>query len=191
MKKELLYQKFSHLPELTTFRLRLRKMMVIDTDDMFEYASQPEVTKYLLWKPHSSRNFTKEYLEYIGKKYRTGSFFDWAIVLENEKKMIGTCGFTSFDCSSDCAEIGYVLNPAYCGNGYATEAVRKIMEFGFKELGLHRIEAKFMEGNERSLHLMQNVGMTFEGYHRECLWVKGNYVTVGVCSILASEYQKN
>jgi ribosomal-protein-alanine N-acetyltransferase len=64
--------------------------------------------------------------------------------------MVGTCGFTSFNCSSDSAEVGYVLNPEYWGKGIATEALTKVLEFGFDQLKLHRIEAKFIKENERS-----------------------------------------
>ena len=63
------------------------------------------------------------------------------------------------------------------------------MEFGFEELRLHRIEAKFIQGNERSLHVMQRAGMTFEGYLRDGMLIKGGYVTVGIASILAPEWR--
>ena len=57
------------------------------------------------------------------------------------------------------------------------------------DLRLHRIEAKFIKGNDASLHVMERCGMTFEGYLRESMLVKGTYVTVGICSILADEWK--
>lgn len=189
MKKEIIYRVFSHLPELITPRLTLRKMLVTDTNDMFEYASRNDVTKYLTWYPHADRGFTREYLQYLGNRYAAGMFYDWAIVYDPDGKMIGTCGFTSFNCFSDSAEVGYVLNPDYWGKGIAHEALERVIEFGFSELHLHRIEAKFIQGNERSLRLMESVGMTFEGYMREAMMVKREHVTVGICSILASEWE--
>jgi ribosomal-protein-alanine N-acetyltransferase len=104
--------------------------------------------------------------------------------------MVGTCGFTSFNCSSDSAEVGYVLNPDYWGKGIALEALERVLQFGFEELKLHRIEARFIQENERSRRVMEKAGMTFEGVHREGMLVKGNYVNVGVCAILASEWEK-
>ncbi len=190
MKKEKIYRIFSHLPELTTERLTLRKMLVADTSDMYEYASREEVTKYLTWTPHTDRTYTREYLQYLGNRYSAGMFYDWAIVYEPDCKMVGTCGFTSFNCSSDSAEVGYVLNPAYWGKGIAPEALCSVMEFGFETLGLNRIEAHFMEENDRSRRVMEKVGMTFEGILREGMLVKGNYVNVGICSILASEWRE-
>lgn len=189
MKKEKIYRIFSHLPELATERLTLRKMIVADASDMYEYASRPDVTKYLTWNPHPDRDFTREYLEYLGNRYSAGMFYDWAVVYEPDCKMIGTCGFTAFHCNNDCAEVGYVLNPEYWGRGIAVEALEKVIEFGFENLGLNRIEARFMEGNDSSRRVMEKVGMTFEGIQREAMLIKGSYANVGVCAILTSEWQ--
>ena len=104
--------------------------------------------------------------------------------------MVGTCGFTAFNCTSDSAEVGYVLNPSYWGKGIATEALTRVLQFGFEELKLNRIEAKFIQGNDRSRRVMEKVGMTFEGVMRESMMIKGNYMNIGICSILRSEWQK-
>ena len=189
MKKEKIYRVFSHLPELTTPRLTLRRMMVADTEDMYEYASRPDVTKYLAWLPHPDRQYTREYLQYLGNRYAAGMFYDWAVVYEPDCKMVGTCGFTAFNCASDSAEVGYVLNPEYWGKGIATEALTRVLQYAFRELKLHRVEAKYIEGNERSRRVMEKVGMTFEGIMREGMLIKGSYVNVGICSILASEWE--
>lgn len=188
MKKEKIYRVFSHLPELTTERLTLRRMMVADTSDMYEYASRPDVTKYLTWYPHPDREYTREYLQYLGNRYAAGMFYDWAVIYEPDCKMVGTCGFTAFHCASDCAEVGYVLNPEYWGKGIATEALTRVLRFAFEELKLHRVEARFIEENERSRHVMEKAGMTFEGVLREAMLVKGVYVNVGICSILDCEW---
>lgn len=190
MKKEKIFKVFTNIPTLHTERLSLRAMHPIDAEDMYDYSRRPEVTKYLLWTEHKNVGYTKDYLFYVGTRYALGDFYDWAIIDLESRRMIGTCGFTRIDAANDCAEIGYVLNPDFHGKGYATEAVRKIIDFGFSELSLNRIEARFMKGNEASLRLMQRVGMTFEGYMRDLIFVKGSYRTVGISSILKSEYDK-
>lgn len=190
MKKDLLYRLFSHIPTLETDRLTLRGMRVSDAPDMYEYARRPSVTEYLTWEPHTSVEETKEYLTYVGQRYRTGDFYDWSVVDKASGRMIGTCGFTSFNCPADSAEIGYVLNPAFQGKGLATEAVRRVLRFGFEELSLHRIEAHFILGNEASHRLMERVGMTFEGYARESMKIKGRYRTIGTCAILRGEFEE-
>ena len=188
MKKDLIYRLFSHIPTLETDRLTLRGMRVSDAADMSAYAKRPSVTEYLTWDPHVSEAETRDYLVYVGQRYRTGDFYDWALVSRADGHMIGTCGFTSFNCPADSAEIGYVLNPAYQGQGLATEAVRRVLEFGFEELSLHRIEAHFIQGNDASRCLMERVGMTFEGYARESMKIKGRYRTIGTCAILRGEF---
>lgn len=189
MKKEKIYRVFSHLPEMITERLTLRRMQVSDAEDMYEYASRQDVTRYLTWLPHPDRSYTRQYLQYLGDRYAAGMFYDWAIFYEPDCKMVGTCGFTSFNCAADSAEVGYVLNPEYWGRGIVSEALERVIRFGFEELSLHRIEARFMEGNERSRHVMERAGMTFEGVLREGMLVKGKYVSVGICSILRTEWE--
>ena len=190
MKREKIFKTFSNMPTLYTERLSLRAMHPIDAEDMFDYARRPEVTKYLLWREHEDIGFTRDYLNYIGQRYALGDFYDWAIIDRESRRMIGTCGFTRIDAANNCAEIGYVLNPDFHCKGYGTEAVKRILEFGFCELSLNRIEARFMQENEPSLKLMKRVGMSFEGYFRDLVFVKGRYRTVGICSILRIEYEK-
>ena len=189
MKRETVYKIFSKIPTLKTERLSLRPMHPIDTEDMFDYARREDVTRFLTWCPHESINYTKDYLTYIQNRYTLGDFYDWAVIDRESRRMIGTCGFTKIDTANNSAEIGYVLNPDFWGRGYAPEAVRRILEFGFCELSLHRIEARFMQGNERSRRVMEKVGMTFEGYHRDMVYIKGSYRTVGICAITEEEYR--
>lgn len=191
MKKEFIYGIFSKLPELQTDRFILRRMRPDDADDMYEYAHDAEVTKYLTWSPHQSKAYTRDYLLYIKGRYRVGDFFDWAIVCKDSGKMIGTCGFTRFDYPNNCGELGYVINPSYHGQGIATEVVAKIVEFGFCRLELNRIEAKYMVGNEASRRVMEKNDMTFEGIQRQRMLVKGQYRDIGVCALIKSDFEKN
>jgi len=188
MNREEILRTFRDPPVLQTKRLVLRRMLKSDYKDMYEYACQPQVTRYLLWDPHDSEAYTYKYLQYIQSRYRSGEFYDWAIVCRENNKMIGTCGFTRFISEHNGAEIGYVVSPAYWGMGLAPEAASAILRFGFTELRLNRIEAKFMVGNERSRRVMEKIGMTYEGTLRQSMHVRGDYVSVGICSILRSEY---
>ena len=182
---------FTKIPTLVTDRLIMRKMLISDYSDMFDYASRPITTKYLLWSPHESPKFTKKYLSYLQGQYREENFYDFALVEKDSGKMIGTCGFTRFNFSSYSAEIGFVLNPKYWGYSIAPEASRRVIRFGFDTLELHRIEARYMENNIQSRRVMEKSGMTFEGIYRDMMLVRGQFVSVGVCSILRSEFNRN
>lgn len=190
MEREKIYKIFSDIPTLKTERLVLRGLREYDADDMYEYASMSEVTEFLLWKEHKSLSYTKEYLKYIESRYSVGDFYDWAITLKESGKMIGTCGFAKIDTVNNLAELGYVLNPKYHKMGIATEAAEAVIRFGFEKLEFNRIQARFMEGNTPSLRVMERLGMTFEGFEREAVFVKGSYRTVGKCAILAKNFMK-
>lgn len=179
---------FSKMPELETERLKMRAIKRSDVNDINEYASNPRTSEFLLWESHKTLEYTKRFVDIVLAKYKLGEYHDWAIVLKENQKMIGTCGFTRIDEENSIAEIGYVLNPAYWGNGLATEAARKIVDFAFDFLKVNRVEARFLFGNEASLNVMKKVGMKFEGYLREYQLVKGSYRTVGISSILKREY---
>ena len=182
---------FSKIPVLETPRLLLRRLRVSDYLDMYEYSSLDEVTEYLLWYPHKDEDYTYRYLEHVQSEYRTGDFYDWAVVYKADDKMIGTCGFTSFDLPNNSAEIGYVINPEYWGIGIAAEAALAVIEYGFTSLKLNRIEARYMCGNNKSRRVMEKCGMSFEGIIRSALYNKNEYKDVGVCAILSREYFNN
>ena len=182
------FRSFVSPPVLTTSRLTLRKLMPRDAADMFAYASQEGVTEYLLWNPHPGLAYTERYLKYLQTEYKKERFFDWAIVYTEEDKMIGTVGFTQLDKENLVAEVGYVINPAYAGRGIATEAVSAVIGYAFCTLGMQRVEARYMIGNDASLRVMEKCGMQKEGVLRSALLVKNVRRDIGICSILRNEY---
>lgn len=191
MKRERIYEVFSKIPTMETERLILRPMRMFDAFDMYEYARQPETSAFLTWSPHPDIEYTKNYLAFIIGKYKAGEFYDWAVTLKTEeKKMIGTCGFSRIDVSNNIGEVGYVIAPDYQGNGYATEAVREIITFGFTRLNFHRIEAKYIAENTASRAVMERSHMQFEGIARDAMIVKGAYRNIGTCAILQSEWKR-
>ena len=190
MTVEEMHRIFTSLPELETERLYMRRLLPSDTLDMFEYASLPSVTEYLLWCEHPNVQYTREYLEYLESRYAVGDFYDWALVLKENGKMIGTCGFTSIDLVNNTAEIGYVINPAYHGIGIAPEAARRVLSFGFSVLELSRISAVCMKENEKSLRVMKKIGMSYEGVLRSAVYAKGKHRDVCLCAITSEDFER-
>ena len=181
-------ERFIHPPRIITPRMILRGMNRRDCADMYEYARDPEVTRYLLWAPHDSPDYTKRYLKQVEAAYRRGEFYDLGAELISENKFIGTCGIASIDLPNNTAEIGYVINPKYHNMGLATEAARAVIRYCFEELGFNRVEARYMVGNEPSRRVMEKCGMQFEGIKRSSLFVKDGYCDVGICAIIADDY---
>lgn len=185
---EALLSIFFKPPTFSTERLIMRKMLVSDAEDMFDYASRFETTQYLLWSPHESLKTSKRYLSYIQGQYRNENFYDFALVDKESGKMIGTCGFVTFDLDHNSAEVGYVLNPDFRGRGLAAEALRRLMQFGFSELSLHRIVARIMDGNTASMRVAEKCGMRHEATHKSAMFIKGNYRTIHEYAILEEEF---
>jgi [ribosomal protein S5]-alanine N-acetyltransferase len=170
---------------LETERLILRKITEHDIPYIFEYASDPEVTKYLRFETHKSLEDAKDYFSKVCVWYANQpDHFPLAIELKQDKKMIGTIGFVKFDLQNDCAELGYVLSKKYWGHGYATEVAKKLIEFGFNQLKLHRIEAIVKKINISSVRVLEKIGMQQEGLLRDKMKKNDIYYDAYMYSIL-------
>lgn len=179
---------FINIPTLNTERLILRKIEKSDLNDVHDYASDPEVSRFLLWNPHQSIEFTKLYLKTVSSFYKKGIFYDWGIVDKKSGKLIGTCGFTDIDVKNESAEVGYVLNRNFWGQKIAKEALLRVLEFGFVTLGLNRIEARYLIENERSRRVLEKCGMKYEGTLKDAIKVKGKFKTISIFAITKKEY---
>ena len=126
---------FKPFPTLITPRLILRKVQKKDLDDIYEYCRLPSSCKYAQWQPHEDRSVTKQYLAWLFSAMRHGAYFTWVIELRETGKVIGTCSFVNMDEEYKIAEIGYGIGKSFWGNGYATEAVRAVMDYGFTRVG--------------------------------------------------------
>ncbi len=181
----------ANLPTIETDRLLLRKMTFSDAGDIFEYASDPQVSEYTLWSTHSSIEDSKFFLKTIVKMYKRRELVDWGIVHKAEKKFIGTCGFVEWSITHSRAEIGYALSRKYWGEGYMSEAVSAVIDFGFREMLLNKIEARCEINNIASARVMEKVGMQLEGILRQQLFVKGRYWDLKTYSILREDFFDN
>ena len=188
MTQEKLHSIFTNLPTLETERLILRKIAISDADDMFAYSRDTELTRYLLWDAHPDPLYTEHYVRYLQERYAVGDFYDFAVVSKALGSMIGTVGFTSFDLPNRSAEIGYVISPTHQGKGYATEAVKKILDFGFQKCELERISAVCMRGNHASLRVMEKCGLKREGLLRSAVFSKGEMKDVYLSAITKTDY---
>ncbi|MDM5227329.1 GNAT family protein [Cytobacillus sp. NJ13] len=173
-------EKFADVPSIETERLILRKVTLDDTEDMYLYASDEEVTKSVTWDTHSSLTDTIEFINKFLPQYDA----PWGIELKENGKFIGTVHFVWWQPEHDSAEIGYVLSKEYWGKGLITEAARAIISFGFDSMNLVRIQARCFLENKGSERVMEKLGMSFEGISRRVMYVKGEHKDLKVYSIL-------
>ena len=181
---------FKNLPILETERLKLRKLSMHDAGDVFEYAADPDVSKYVLWEHHRTIADSKSYLKHVLFLYEKGIPASWGIILKEENKLIGTGGYQWWSVKDSKAEVGYVISKFYWNKGYMTEALEEILCFGFEQMELVRIEAKCFVGNTASERVMLKCGMKPEGILRSYKYVKGNFGDFKLYSILRNEFKQ-
>lgn len=182
---------YSNPPIFETERLLLRKIAATDLDDMFRYASDPEVTKYVLWDTHQTLEDTRQFLDYALEAYRNEDVSPWGIECKENGKFIGTIDFVSWSERHRTAEIGYTIGRPYWGKGYMTEAARELLKFGFEHMDLLRIQARCFPENIGSERVMQKLGMTYEGTLRQAMNLRGTQMDLKQYSILREEFFSN
>ena len=153
---------------LETDRLILRRFTVEDAEDMYRnWASDPEVTRYLTWPCHVSAEATAKLLETWVERYGDGGCFSWAIELRETGSVVGSISAVKLDENVNAAEIGYCLSRACWGRGIMPEALRAVMEELFHHAEINRIAAYHDANNPKSGRVMQKAGMKYEGRHRQ------------------------
>lgn len=180
---------YGNLPELQTERLLLRKVSMQDAEDMFAYASDEDVSRYVTWNTHQSMEDSKGFIRFIEQQYDNGGVAPWAIEDKESGRMIGTVDFVFWKPQYQIAEIGYVLNKDFWGKGYMTEAAGKLLRFGFGKMDLIRIQACCCVENIGSQRVMEKIGMTYEGTHRKAAKIKGVHWDLKKYAILKEEHE--
>jgi ribosomal-protein-alanine N-acetyltransferase len=171
-------------PTLETERLILRKMTLGDAGDIFVYASDPEVTRYVSWEAHRKIEDAEAFLELVMNDYANSGVPTWGIVYKGDHRFVGTCGFVNREPDHVRAEIGYTLARAYWGRGLMPEAVQAMISFGFERMDLNRIEARCIAENGASARVMEKAGMSYEGTLRQREFIKGAYRDMKMYAIL-------
>lgn len=175
------------LPTLETDRLILRKMAPGDAEAVFAYASDPEVTRYVIWETHRSVEDSRAFLELVTSKYESGGEPEWGIVYKGDHRFVGTCGIVSWEPYHARAELGYALSRDYWGWGLMAEAVRAMISFGFEKMNLNRVEARCIAENVASARVMEKAGMLYEGTLRQRELIKGAYRDMRLYAVLRDE----
>ena len=153
--------------QLETHRLILRRFCAEDAEDMFRnWASDPEVTRYLTWPVHTGVDITRMVLDSWISRYEDGGFFNWAIVWKETGEVIGNIAAVNVIEPLEAAEIGYCMSRAFWGRGIMPEALRAVMDYLFDTVGLNRVWAGHDVNNPKSGRVMEKAGMKKEGILR-------------------------
>lgn len=171
---------------LETKRLILRQFYLSDIDDFYEYCKNPNVGPNAGWKPHESKEESMEILSNFIKQNEV-----WAIVKKDENKVIGSIGLHR-DYKREFKNvkmIGYVLSEKHWGKGYATEAAKRVIQYGFETLNLDMISVYHYSNNIRSKRVIEKCGFKYEGTLRNSSILYDGSIFDDLCySLTRSEY---
>ena len=176
--------------KIETKRLILRKPTSDDIDDIFEYGKDEDVAKFTRFKAHKSLQDTKMFLQIVKQKHQNKTALTLILELKENKKIIGSISFENISQDDERAEIGFALSKEYWSQGLMTEAIQKLLEFGFKKIKFNRLEAFSNIENFRSSNLLKSF-MQKEGVLKERDKVKDRFCSFNIYSILRKEYILN
>jgi ribosomal-protein-alanine N-acetyltransferase len=152
-------------PEIfETPRLTLRPAVMADADAIFiGYAQDPEVAKYMIWRPHRDIEETRDFMRRCESSWEENSAYPWVITLKKDGRLIGMieCRIRGFS-----MDIGYVLARAHWGQGYTPEAAQAVVNWGLRQEGIFRVWALCDIENLASARVMEKIGMLREGILR-------------------------
>ena len=173
-----------------TERLLLREFVAEDSPAVLAYQQEPRYLRFSAWTERTERDvrtFVQRFLTWQHETPR--SKFQLAVTLRSTGALIGNVGLRQSTPAAQEAEIGYELAPASWGCGYATEAARVMLAFGFSTRRLHRMHAYCIAENVASARVLEKLGMRCEGRLREHEWCKGRWWDVLRYGILRWEWQ--
>ena len=173
---------------IETERLLLREFVEDDFDQIHEYGSDPEVVKLVPFGPNTpdeTSAFLQRCLDQQVAEKRKN--YDFATIVKAENKLIAGCGIHRINGHGNSAAFGYVLNRSYWGKGYATEAARALVKFGFDVLDVYRVEAICSLENIASARVMEKCGMRREGIQRGSLKIDDEYHDAYMYAVLRTD----
>ena len=178
------------MKQLETERLILRRIVPGDTRSIYEnWASDPDVAKYVTWNAHTDISATEKFMEFIQNRYEKGDKYIYGIELKEDHILIGMIEVVAFYKDKDPV-IGYCSGKKWWGNGYMTEALKALVAELFAD-GHERIVIGAIRENIGSNRVIEKAGFTYTGSEERSLSdAKPDIVTINHYSYLRTEYYK-
>ena len=163
--------------ELNSIRLKLQEITESDIEQIHELNSHPEVDEFNTLGIPENMEVTEKNVRSIIEEQKAESrkSYDWKIIRKDSGEFIGMAGITLSANRFKLGEIYYDLLPSQWGQGFATEVARALINAGFNELHLHKVEAGVATENIRSIRVLEKSGMTREGLRRKILPIRGEW----------------
>ena len=177
---------------ISTPRLYMKTLELHDLDSLLEYHSDSEVVKFIPW-PLRDRDMVEEalakYMKFSALE-KEGDYLMLGLYRVEDDQLVGQMNAMFRSNKDQLAEFGYVLNPRFSRNGYASEAASALITELFKSGMFHRVIARMDARNERSAALCKRIGLRLEAHHLQDDWFKNEWTDTYIFSILKEEWMK-
>lgn len=160
-------------PILETERLILRELTKEDAEGVFACFSNDNVTRYYGQEKLDNIEQAEKFIDFFSKNYNEKRGIRWGIERKGTKGIIGTIGFNAWFPKHKRAEIGYEIHPMHWRKGYTSEAVSKVLSYGFDAMDLTRIGAVVFIDNDASNKLLTKIGFQKEGVLKKYMYQNG------------------
>lgn len=181
---------FHPFKNLETERLYFRRITHADAEEVLALRGNPEAMKYIPRPLAKNLEDAIVHINMINEKIDTNVGINWGITVKGNDKIIGIIGHYRIQPENYRAEIGYMLSPEHHGKGYATEAIKAILEYGFYNMNLHSIEAVIDPDNIASERVLQKNNFVKEAHILENEYFEGKFWDTVIYSILKRNYTK-
>lgn len=177
---------------IETARLLINSLHLSDAPAIFEGRTNPVTNSFLPWKPRT----VEEVEEWIRKAAMIppnteGSWQLLGIRLKETAALVGDVGLHFLPPHNQQAEIGYMILEAHQGKGYATEAIRAVLDFLFSTYRKHRVTAAVDPENTASIRLLRRIGMRLEAHHLKSFWMDGRWTDDMIFALLREEWEQH
>jgi RimJ/RimL family protein N-acetyltransferase len=181
------------MTSLKTHRLCLRPFQESDLDAFATYRSDPDVARYQSWATPYTLDQAIAFLEEmkLAQAGTPGAWYQFAIERHIQLGIIGDCAFQVLTDDSQQAQIGFTISRLHQKQGYALEAVSRMVDYLFGELHLHRVTATCDVENLASIKLLERVGMRREAHLIENIWFKGAWGSEYSYALLHREWSQS
>jgi RimJ/RimL family protein N-acetyltransferase len=175
---------------IVTERLALRPFSRGDVDAVYSYRSRADVSEYLFDHPMTHEECAEAVRARTGQVAFSGEGDKIVLAAERREdlRLVGEVSLIWRSVPDLQAELGYIFHPDVHGRGYASEAARALLAFGFEVMGLHRIYARCDARNGASERVMQRLGMRREAHFHEHMQVKGRWDEELIYAVLEGDH---
>lgn len=182
---------FENFPKLATERLLLDEIEYSDVQDLFLIRSDDRVIKFLDREKHKSIDDTKELIAKVKESYSKKEGINWVIKNRSTLQVLGHIGYWRLFRERVRGEIGFALKPDFWNKGIMTEALIKVIDFGFNRMEFHSIEGNVNPQNISSIALLKKIGFKKEAYFREDYLFNGEFKDSVIYSLLETDEYLN